>query len=369
MPDRTRRKRIYPFVRKAGSRLKTTYTFYRQHPEILSVDSIFDDTSSVYPAPSLTSISLSLADVDGGAFVTATGTNLDVPLVMTVGGTAVAVTNQTPTSLTFYTPAKPTGFHNVVATSNGGASNALALEFWHPGAYALTMYLRDYTGSGGWTDRASAGTSGTRSLIATNVSAGTTVSGKTPAHFNGTSSQFDSGGAFGGGSLFNLNAGSIFILFKKNVSWTDFGDNGTGIDGNGIWRNPIVFSTGYTMVSCSDTRVRAATHHASPWAADALFCDNDDWALVQYRFNGATENFRLNNSNLTGLTKGGIDAFEDTFFKVGPSTDTPIEWFGGDILCMFTANTTFTDAQFDKILTWARIYYGLALTASTNGLP
>jgi hypothetical protein len=59
----------------------------------------------------------------------ATGTGLDGATSVTVGGTSATITDNDATTVTFTTPAKAAGSHDVVVTTAGGPSDALPLYF------------------------------------------------------------------------------------------------------------------------------------------------------------------------------------------------------------------------------------------------
>lgn len=123
-------------------------------------------------APSLAALSLGTVSTNGGQTVTVTGTNL-TGATCTVDGSPVTVTPIGPTSFSFVAPAHAAGAVNVVATTAGGASNALSLTYATPfsmAAKTLTLWWRggNYSDGGAgsanasWNGQASAGTSGTR---------------------------------------------------------------------------------------------------------------------------------------------------------------------------------------------------------------
>lgn len=313
--------------------------------------------------PTLTAISHNLVDVDGGTIVTLTGTNLGTTTNCLVGGTGATLVGVTSTSVSFSMPAKATGTYAVKVITTGGTSNELSIDAWHPGEYPLTMYLRDYPGGGSWPDRVSAGTSGSRGLSMTSVTQGSAVTGsKKPATYNGTSSW--SSGSFGGeAALFTGGAGTagtVISLFRKRTTWPDYGDNGgTGLDGNGIWRNPPLFVSSQVACTVSSTGIRCGNHPEPGWRASGLPFANNLWGLVQYRFNASRESFYLNEAS-TGLDKGTL-SLTTVDIWVGKSGDTPAEYLDGDILCLMTSNIRFDDAQCAKVLAWARSCYGLLL--------
>ena len=157
----------------------------------------------VEAGPSLTAISHTIADTDGGTNITLTGTSLAGATLCSVGSTSATIVSNTSTTLVFTMPAKTAATYNVTVTTAGGVSNALTIEAWSPGELNLTLYLKNYdTAGASWAGRSSAGTSGTRSLSLTSVGQGSAgPEGHKPATFNGTSSKAD--GAFGTTSLFD----------------------------------------------------------------------------------------------------------------------------------------------------------------------
>jgi hypothetical protein len=78
--------------------------------------------------PTITALNPSLGPLTGGQTVTVSGTNLGTDTTATFGGSPIAISNLTPTSFTFVTPAG-TGTDPVVATDSLGPTAALTYTY------------------------------------------------------------------------------------------------------------------------------------------------------------------------------------------------------------------------------------------------
>ena len=80
------------------------------------------DQFTYVPAPTVTGVSPNNGPTTGGTSVTITGTNLAGATAVHFGGTAGAITNDTPTSITATAPAAGVGTVDVTVTTPGGTS-------------------------------------------------------------------------------------------------------------------------------------------------------------------------------------------------------------------------------------------------------
>jgi IPT/TIG domain len=114
----------------------------------------FSNAFTYVPAPSLTSISPSLATINGGTVVTLRGTNLSRATEINLGSATLSVTVVSSAELRFVTPATSAGIVDVgVVTPGGVATLSQALEFTTSALVPIVTSITPSTGpiSGGTT--------------------------------------------------------------------------------------------------------------------------------------------------------------------------------------------------------------------------
>lgn len=102
---------------------------------------IWCGTMAAAVAPTLISLNFTVADTLGGDSIIATLDSVAGTPTVTVGGTSATVTASDSTTVTFTMPAKSAGNHDVVVTTDDGASNAISIEAFNPGVLAKCIFF------------------------------------------------------------------------------------------------------------------------------------------------------------------------------------------------------------------------------------
>lgn len=178
--------------------------------------------------PIATSFLIAQADPLGGDSITILGSFLSQASAVDVDGDPGVITNNTGSLVTFTSPAKLAGNHNVTVTTPGGTTSPLVIEYWAPSTEASCTFcaeLPDYVIVGGtqgtWTARVGgnllATTANGASLIRPPAVAGAPNFTGAPGDSAATSGQLDSASTLL--SFMTTSAGSVCVV--SNSTNTD----------------------------------------------------------------------------------------------------------------------------------------------------
>lgn len=221
--------------------------------------------------------------------------------------------------------------------------SSLALEIWNHESYAGVP----------WAGTASAGSSGSHSLIAgVAPGAGTVLGGYTSARFNGTNTYLE--GPLGSQS-FSTSAGFMACLFIP-ASITGTG----GI--SGFYNNPPLVEKGNSGpigLALSTFGIQFGCYNGSNYGGVTGGLPTvGQWALAMARWDNTTLEIRLNSDAWT--TTARTIVLLDSAMVVGgdPAFGT---YFDGDIREVMTAAFRPSDLQCDQIKSYLNALYGLSL--------
>lgn len=173
------------------------------------------------PAPTLSSVDISIGDRAGGVTIVLAGTDLTGTTGVTLGGTAcTSVVVDSDIQVTCVTPAKALGTYDIVLTTAGGSDTlSSAYEAWDPSAMSPTLWVRgDYAGSP-WADESGGGNNLTE---ATNPPAvGTALNGWDPADFDGANDNMTAPST--AATYFTASAYTVWAVFLADTVPADPG--------------------------------------------------------------------------------------------------------------------------------------------------
>lgn len=351
--DKSRKKKIYPFVRNKadGNRLKTIYSFFKQHPVFV--------LSSSAGTPTLQSLNFSLADTAGGDSITITGTNLAGASSCTVGGTEATITATSATTLTFTMPAKTSGTYSVQVSNSFGTSNSLTVEAWSPA---------DLTSGTGWWRASYSGTPWTGLTSARNLTSdgsdpavGTAVNGKTPADFNGTTNSINAG------TLSNYigDHPSIRATFAALI-WIDtaVADPGAGLRylGNGVMAELAGVWYASVFTQSAGTVYKLCLGALGSTTAEVLTTiPQGRWVLAQWGYDGTNLWVKVGDSArvTTPWTSAvGQPSTPSRTLKMGRANGAA-SFYDGRVLEQVVCNADQSDANLTKLRKYLECRYAL----------
>lgn len=229
-----------------------------------------------------------------------------------------------------------------------------AVSTFDPATLALTGWWRgSYDGSGTWSGTASAGSSGTRSLVelTNKPSSGTAVNGFNPATFDGVNdklggaavSTYMTVAAYAGWALVNVSS------ISTNSAAPALYDNVT-IWSNGAFGGLVLRSTGtVTLFHFDGSQQEVAASFSTA-----------TWQLVQWKYDGTNLKVRVNGGARSSTAAGSLSDLTSTFYlsnRYDGTADLP-----ADVLEVGLIDSALSDANEDNVLSYARSRYALALT-------
>ncbi len=311
-------------------------------------------------APAPTSVSPATGSIDGGESVTITGTGFQDGATVTFGGAAAtSVVVVGPTSITCTTPAGAEGLVDVVVTNPDAQAGTLNDGFTYednafdPAVLALSGWWRaDYAGAP-WTGTASAGASGSRSLVTAgnDPAVGSAVGGLDPADFDGSNDLLAS--TVQTSDLFSAGAGSFWCLFYADTAPAPGGadyDNGNFLTNDTTAEIDIGFtSAGFSanVYGGAHTRIDVA-------------CSTGAWHLGQVRWDGANLEVRVDGGSWSSVAFGGWVPVVPEIIKVGRGY-SGAPWFDGRIAEMATAASALSTGDFDNVRAYCADRYGVSV--------
>ena len=313
--------------------------------------------------PTLTGLSVTIGDIDGGYTLVATGTNFVVGgTSFSFGGTpASAVTVTDAMHATVTVPAHATtsgGTLSVTATTSGGTTGAQPFEYFSPAQLTLSGWWRGYSGSAPWAGTASGGTSGSHSLTTAGADpTGGTLNGHGTATFNGSTEYLTSSLTIAtlfhttGGAI--SDAGFLFLLFKATAAVA----GGTGTPYS--W--PAVATSGASIIAsfASDGFHFSLYNGGYNEVIDA--CATGAYHAGQMEWDGVSVGeARLDNGSWSAL---GVDEMNNTTsdtLMVGANF-AAAAFFTGAIVEIITAPSSLGHTTADKIRAYINTRYGVAV--------
>lgn len=231
---------------------------------------------------------------------------------------------------------------------SGGAFNVASL--------ALTGWWRaSYAGSP-WVGTASNGTSGSHDLTeATNPPAvGTAVNGLAPADFDGTNDQLSNASPIT--DFVSASAGSIACLFYADAAFADGGSTAY-YNMPGLFMNSV---NGYLALTFSTSGVRLGSYDTVSALFDsvAAACGTGAWHLGQGRWDSTTLEVRVDGGAWQTMAKGVT--LNTDGISVGTSFSAA-NFFDGKILELMSAQSRWSDSDFDNIKSYVNARYALSL--------
>lgn len=304
-------------------------------------------------APVLLSLNYDQGDTaGGGAPIVATGLDFTGG-VPHIDGVAVGVfTVDSPTQITFTLPPHAADVVDITIVGPGGASNALAFEYWDP--TQLTSFARKWSASYSGAPWVGSGGNNLASIGASDPAVGAAVNGYTPADFDGTNDQLESintanfvgSGNYGVFTLVYVDsaAPTAANLYDNEAIWQHYSGNG-GIcvrDNGGTPQAVSWHHDGIGFIPAPVTMALGA------------------WQLILGTYNGTNIQTTV---NATGGTPVAVAAGYTSHnnFRVGGSSFATAQ-FDGKMLELFSMKANPTAGEKTKALKYCRQRYALALT-------
>lgn len=237
--------------------------------------------------------------------------------------------------------------------SLGLNSRASAAAAYDPSVLSLTAWWRaNYTGSP-WAGTASAGSSGSRSLtdVGTAPAVGTAQNSKTPADFNGTSSQLRT--ALTLANLVNANAGSFWFVARADTAEAAQAA-GSPFNNPGLL---MLNGSGYMGIGYASNGVCAFLYDGA-YREVTVAAATGAYFVAQGKFDGSTLKLRINGGTRSSVPAGSIADLTSTPILIGTSINQD-HWFDGRILEIGVTNSTLTDTVEDNVYAAIRTTYGI----------
>lgn len=318
-------------------------------------------------APTLSSVSPNPVATTGGTCI-ATGTGFVAGAVVKVAGVSCTVNSVTSTTISFEAPAKSAGSYTVEiinpdASTTTPISNAITYAaVFDPASLPLTVWLRGgayNAGTGVWTGRASAGSSG--SLNASNVVSGVPTDGATlngikSVHFNESQLQLSANDA-----PFGKNEQTrVYLLKSPSVST----DNSTVHYGREVVCAIAAGGGSYDTLS-SDGNLDASSYDGSFPRTNTTYTINA-WNIVFVQIKTISGTTKIRARTGKGSWTAG------STITIPLSTGAGVYALGGsgssaslsntDIMEVIASDTALSDANCDNIVDYVNARYGLALS-------
>ncbi len=228
-----------------------------------------------------------------------------------------------------------------------------------PASLALTGWWEDYAGTT-WVGKASAGTSGGRTLVAAPALdapvVGTALNGHGTASFDGTNHVLTIASALS--TFVGASAGSGAFLARSAVAGDADPGGATRYQGSAVVCDAP--SSGYFHVGSNNGGTYGSIFNGSYKSSIGAGATQTTWVLGQVRWNGTTISARRNGGAWHGpISCGAIDVVTgDLYVGNGFGADK----YSGLMGAILLTDQYLSDATFDSILAYYRSFSGEALT-------
>lgn len=311
-------------------------------------------------SPSLDGITPSEGGTNGGDSLTITGRNLSTATGVLIDGEACGSFSATSSVIACTSPALAAGTYDIVVQFPSGnltledAYTAVSSIF-DPATLPLTGWWRAGYAGPPWVGNVSAGSSGSRDLVA----------GSDPALAIGAAlNGYDT--AEGANDSYLVNATAISSLLSA-TKWSavalirptaiTYAGSTALYNGDGIIFDSLGFC-GIALGKGAGNRV-----YAYQWdGAECLASTNitlDAWNLVQARYDGEVLSIRVNSSAIWGAGSAGNTQTTTGTLRIGAAPSG--QWFTGRIAEVMLAAADFDDETFDNIKSYVNARYDLSL--------
>lgn len=239
----------------------------------------------------------------------------------------------------------------------GLGGRAAGAAVFNPATLTLTGWWRASFGGAPWVGTTSAGGSGSENLTDLYGNppsvGGTAQNGYDPASFDGSNDALAAGTA---SALVSASAGSIAVLMKPTLLIQPAAGTYPFQDPNILADNGGTLAVGF-----SDAGWRVGIYDTA-WTDVSVAQSTGSYFFGQMKWDGSTLKARVNGGSWSSTAAGAIDggAGVTGVMRVGFSVSGA--YIQADVLEIFTANTTLSDANFDSLLSYCRSRYALSLT-------
>jgi hypothetical protein len=238
----------------------------------------------------------------------------------------------------------------------GGQQRSSGAAF-DPASLALTGWWEDYAGTT-WVGKASAGTSGGRTLVASGLApdVGTAINGHGTAQFDGSSQALFIDAALS--TFVAAGAGTVVYLARSAVAGDGDPGGATRYTGSAVVCDDP--AAGYFHVGSNNGGCYGSIFDGSYKSSIGVGATQNTWVLGAARWNGTTISARRNNGAWHGpIACGTIDDLAaDLYIGNGFGADR----YNGLIGAILTIDQHLDDATLDSILAYYRSFSGEALS-------
>ena len=347
--------------------------------DVLTPGGSFTDPGSFTYAttgPIISSLSISQGDQLGGEIIPINGVGFTGATSVTVGGASAAFSVISDILVLARAPTGTAGAADVVVTTPGGPSTGGTglWTYWDPSLLTLTLfvergsYLLGNVADGAnaniskWTGRASLGTSASHTFICGAAATTAPFEDNFEPLFDGTDDELSSLAAFIDTDIWTNGAGTVVVGFNAAVA------DAQAAAGQ-AYTDPclILNDGGGVCMACSysDAGWRPTAYDGAWQDAFAVPAAINKEHVGQFKWDGVNGHSRVGLGAFTSAPLGSIAAFPGANVAMGRAfAGGP--YFNGRTRFIVTAQTALSDADCDKIVTWAQNRHGMVPNAGVQ---